>query len=87
MLLTGLPNTSEDKEAYSAHGVNDFVRILRKGKAATTAGPNGAINVWLNDKGEYECAAMRFKATVSSGTFRTQSALRLWLRAWLREIE
>ena len=86
LILKGLPNTSEDKEAVLVDSINGFLKAIRAGKAATTAADHGAINVWINDSGEYQCEAMRYKTTLSARTFRSQFAVRLWLRQWMQEI-
>jgi len=69
-----------------ARSVHGFIQALRAGTAATTAAQNGAINVWINDAGEFQGIAMRNQATTASFSTRHLSVMALWLRLHLQEI-
>ncbi len=72
--------------ALFERSADGLVEGLRARKAATMAADNGAIAVWIDDSGRYRGEAMRYKVTLSSCAVRSQSALRVWLRQWIKEI-
>ena len=84
--LRGLPGTLGVLEAEIVRSVSGAVKALRAGKAATAAGPNGAINVWCDDAGVYRCEAMRLYRTLEATTFRAQKDICPWVRKWLAKI-
>lgn len=65
---------------------SDVKKILSKGKAATTAGDNGAINIWKDDKGRYRCAAMQWMRTVEQKDFRDIDQAIRWAAKWIKTI-
>lgn len=82
MRLVGLPDT---KGVIEADGVSSFaavLRALRAGHAATTAGDDGAINIWRDDNGKLRGEVMRFMITQDSQTFNNQALIAPWFRKW-----
>lgn len=61
-------------------------RILDSGKAATTAGDNGAINIWKDDEGFIRCEAQRWCRTINERKFSKISEVRTWANEWLLNI-
>lgn len=87
-ILAGLPGTDggpRDAEMFSS--ASAALKILRKGLAATTAGDNGAINVYRDDSNKYRCEMMRHMVSMDAQQFTTQAEVREWLRQWMLEIE
>jgi hypothetical protein len=60
--------------------------ILNDGLAATTAGDNGAINVWKDDNGYIRCEIMRYCKLVETKRFRKMVNALNWTDKWLPQI-
>lgn len=57
MKLKGLPGTNgEERESDFFGSFTQAMRALAAGRAVTTAGDKGAINLWIDDAGYYRCA-------------------------------
>lgn len=87
MILTGLPDTAGEVEANMVFSATRAIRALRAGRAATTAGDNGAINIWKDDKGRWRGEVMRFMVKIESRTFKTQAAIAPWFNKWFKKIQ
>jgi len=61
--------------------------ILDDGLAATTAGDNGAINIWKDDKGYIRCEIMRYCKIVEAKRFRKMVNVLNWTDKWLPQIQ
>ena len=84
--LRGLPDTAGTKECEFFNSVSRARAILRKGLAATSAGDDGAINVWKDDNGKWQCEAMRYMVTQDSQTCDRVKDIEPWVRTWLKKI-
>lgn len=51
-------------------------------RASSAAGDEGAIQVWIDDRGVYHAGLYRYSATIAQASFQTKVALITWLRAW-----
>jgi hypothetical protein len=60
-----------------------FLTALRKHRICSSAGDDGAVNVYRADDGTYRCSFCRFLGYVSNETFTTKAAVRKWLKEWL----
>ena len=86
-LLVGLPGTSRKIEAVIVDSGAQAVKALRDGKAATAAGPNGAINVWIDDGGRYRCHLQVFREVNHSANCRSLRSVSAWVREYLARIQ
>ena len=84
--LKYLPGTSCDKPAVFFRTSLTAVMALRKGLAATAAGPLGAINFWMDDEGMYRGHHLAFLKTIESVEFTQPDMARKWARKWLLKI-
>jgi hypothetical protein len=63
--LDGLPGVKRCKvDAYSINNTSDIESTIELGYACTSAGDNGAINVWKDDAGIIRGELMRYCVTV-----------------------
>lgn len=86
-ILSGLPGTSEDKEATIVQSVSGVLRALASGKTPTAAGDNGAINVWVDDEGKFRCEFMRWRSTVDAQVFQFKKQVAAWLKVWFPQMQ
>jgi hypothetical protein len=61
--------------------------ILKSGIAATTAGNNGAINIYTDDNGDIRCEAMRFMVSLEEKVFQHIKDAINWTNEWLPKIK
>lgn len=54
--------------------------------ACTSAGDNGAINIWIDDKGKIRCEAMRWCNSVDNQIYDDLKPVKIWAKKWLLEI-
>jgi len=54
--------------------------------AVTSAGDNGAINIWLDDDNHFRCNAMRYLKSVDMQTYSDIHKVKVWAKKWLSEI-
>ena len=70
--------------------VNDTPSVclaaLRKHRICSSAGDDGAVNVYRADDGTYRCSFCRYMAYISNETFSTKAAVRKWLKEWLPKL-
>lgn len=60
---------------------------LENGYACTSAGDNGAINIWKTDAGVLRGEAMRYSCTLESVKFSTYTEATKWAQKWLSKIK
>jgi len=60
--------------------------ILRNSLAATSAGDNGALNVWKDDDGFIRCESMRYCRSIEEKIFKTIQPAIKWVDKWLPQI-
>lgn len=85
--LSGLKGISaKEVECKFIEKAKDIERILKSGKAATTAGDNGAINVYLDDEANIRCESMRYRASLEKKVYRSYPAAIAWTKKWMRII-
>lgn len=65
----------------------DEIKFITPKLAATAAGSNGAINIWLNDDLNFECSAYRNLVKIDEAEFSDISKLHIWVRKWLNKIK
>lgn len=87
MLLVGLPDTTRELEADMVFSPSAVVRALRAGRAATTAGDRGAINIWKDDNNNWRGEVLRFMVSVELKTFKKQAAIGPWFKRWFKRIQ
>jgi hypothetical protein len=66
----------------STRGIKKITPTL----AATAAGSEGAINIWLDDDMKFRCEAMRFGKTVEGKAFSDVLKTEQWTRKWIKRI-
>ena len=80
--LTGLPGVKRKiVPCKMVRTITAALTVTRK-VATTAANYNGAINVWIDDAGDYRAEFCRYLRTKGGGAFKIKSALRDWLREW-----
>ena len=87
--LSGLEGVSQYnmKACFITHEKNwNLNEILKCGFAFTSAGGNGAINVWLNDNMELKGELMRYGVVISSKTFNSVSEAKICILLWMNWI-
>jgi hypothetical protein len=83
-MMTGLPGVRKKKiEAVYATGPYGFTRALENYRCATAAGDDGAVNAYIDDKGQYRAHFCRHYAVLAEGIFTSKAALRRWLKEQL----
>jgi len=82
----GLTDTRGDRDAVFVLSAAGISSTIKAGKYATAADSNGAIGVWIDDKGQIRGEAMRHLRTIDSQTFKTIKAAKEWYVAWLKKI-
>ena len=85
--LEGLTGVKKHKiDAYWFEKVNDIEATLELGYACTSAGENGAINVWKDGAGIIRSELMRHCVTVEKRTFASYSEAEKCVGDWLERI-
>jgi len=85
--LAGLPKTNGRLITVEFfHSVNRAFLLLKRDGATTTAGNEGAINIWIDDDGAYRGCRMRYMQTMSDIVTPTKAKLKSWLVAELPKV-
>lgn len=85
--LDGLPEVKRRKvDAYSINNTSDIESTIELGYACTSAGDNGAINVWKDDAGIIRGELMRYCVTVEKRTFTSYAEVEKCVSDWLERI-
>ena len=85
--LEGLPGVKRYKvDAYLINDTSDIEPTLELGYACTSAGYNGAINVWKDDSGIIRGELMRYCVIVEKRTFASYSEVEKCVSDWLERI-
>lgn len=85
--LVWLPGLKIRKvNAYSINNTSDIESIIELGYACTSAGNNGAINVWKDDAGIIRGELMRYCVTVEKRTFTSYAEVEKCVNDWLEMI-
>jgi hypothetical protein len=66
---------------------SDIRKLLKAGKAATAADVNGALNIWMDDKGFIRCEAMAFMRSLEKRQFKKFKETEKWIAKWLIKIK
>lgn len=88
MALVGLEGTSGDviDAVFIEKSSQIKNSIFNEGKAFTSAGSNGAINIWEDDEGFVRCKAMRYFATIDYQKYSKLKDVKAWTDYWLKNI-
>lgn len=85
--LEGLPGVKKRKiDAYPINNTSDIEPTLELGCACTSAGDNGAINIWKDDAGIIRGKLMRYCVTVEERTFASYVEAEKCVSYWLKRI-
>ncbi|HYE17974.1 MAG TPA: hypothetical protein VEA69_06000 [Tepidisphaeraceae bacterium] len=79
--LVDLPGRPGETMACDATSRTDALDLLIKGETVTTAGSNGAMNLWRAG-GEWRAEFMRYMVRISCISTNKVSEVRAWLREW-----
>lgn len=63
------------------------IKKVTKTLAATAAENNGAINIWIDDDGNFRCESMRFFQSLEKQIYDDINDAKTWARKWLSEIK
>lgn len=85
--LEGLSGVKRPKvDAYFISNTGDIESTLELGYACTSAGDNGAINVWKTDAGIIRGELMRYCVAVEKRTFVSYAEAEKCVSDWLERI-
>ncbi len=85
--LEGLPGVKRRTvDAYRINTTSDIEPTLELGYACTSAGDNGAINVWKDDDGIIRGELMRYCVTVEKRKFANYTEAEKCINDWLEKI-
>jgi hypothetical protein len=59
------------------------IKKIQSDLALTAAGPYGAINIWMDSRGNLRCEAMRNLCSVEKRIFRSIKDVENWANNWL----
>lgn len=65
------------------HSVTGALRLLTESRLVTTANDEGAIDIYIDDKGNYRCLFMRYLCVLNETHLKTKSGVKAWLKIWL----
>lgn len=86
--LKGLPGVKRRMvDAYHITNTSDIEPTLELGYACTSAGDNGAINVWKDDAGIIRGELMRHCVTVEKRIFASYTDAENCVSDWLERID
>lgn len=57
--------------------------IIKRRHVATGAGDTGALDVYLDDAGQYHCEFMCHRCSRNKELFTSQAKARAWLKQWM----
>lgn len=82
--LQGLPGVKRQRvRAKMCRSITEVMAVfMTTTKAATGAGDHGAVNVYLDDDGLYQCQFMVRWQVVDAATFTTKAGVCKWLAVW-----
>ena len=84
--LQHLRGTTGTRQALLVRSVQGIIKGLKSHTAVTAAGPNGAINIWIDDEGLYRCEAMHYLNTIAVLGVKTILPVKMWAKEWLHKI-
>ena len=87
MQAVGLSGTRHLRHAEMFKTVAGAIRLLKKRIVATSAGDNGAVNVWNDKNGKYRCESYQYRSVLDSRVFSSFGGVRSWLKEWLKKID
>lgn len=74
------------KDAVMFRTVSQLAPILKNGFAATSAGSNGAINIWIDDKGNIHSNSYFYCELQDETTHTSVAKAKVWTSEWLKKI-
>lgn len=88
LTMRGLPGTNGGGiQAVCIRSVAHASKMLRMGKAVTTAGDGMALAIWKGDDGLWYCESMRSRKTLDMKEFVHLAAAIQWLKTWLPRVK
>lgn len=79
--------SAKETECEFIGSVSSLKKILRKGKAATTARDGGALNVWRDDNKILRGSAHVHLKTIEKVQFKNLNEATKWVVKWLKIID
>lgn len=61
--------------------------LLSRDVAITSADDNGALNIWIDDKGVYRCKSMRYGFILDKKETLDIEEVIQWAEKWIKEIQ
>ena len=86
MKFVDLPGVTGDVDYSYLNSVSDGIRNLRKLRAMSTAGDDGAVTIWVDDEGTYRGARYVYDNERSSIKTKTLRDMKIWLKSELPKI-
>jgi len=87
LTLTNLKGlTPNPVTALYFKNISEIGKGFRTHKAISSANSNGAINIWKDDNGVYNCESMRYFVRLEHKKFNSLKDVKEWAKKWLIEI-
>lgn len=84
--LNGLEGTSiKEMDCFFIRRVSEVNKVTPT-LAATTAGENGALSIWMDDDNHFRCEASKYLINVDKKIFSDIGMVKDWLRLWMKKI-
>jgi hypothetical protein len=84
--LRGLPGVKGALSCQHVDSVDQALRRIQKRRAVTSAGANGALNIWRDDKRQLRSVFCRYRRTLDVVEHADLESLRVWLDKWWPEL-
>jgi hypothetical protein len=84
--LRGLTGVAGALPCQHVVTIDQTLRRIKKRRAVTAAGPNGAINVWRDDRRRLRSAFCRHRVVIAEAGHSDATSLQAWLAAWWPEM-
>lgn len=84
--LRDVPGVKGAMAVQHVGSISEALKRIQRRRAVTTAGDNGAINVWRDDKRVLRSQFMRYRVTLNSAEHADLESLRVWLEQWWPEL-
>lgn len=84
--LNNLPGKPGKTEAVYFKQARKAISAINDGYAATSSGDNGAINIWIDNKGKFRGERQEFCITKSEFDGSTIHELLEWVKSALKKI-
>lgn len=82
-MFSGMPGVKKPLEGPLVGSVSAMVRGLSKHRIVSSAGDDGSVTAYVDDKGVLRATFCRYRSMIDGGTFKSKAELRRWLIEWM----